>query len=140
MVTGEAAAGRSDSDDTSESEDNAGSLYAADSSASAGSLEGLIGLCTEAFNVTDREGFSAAAVAQGVAGAEAAAQGTTAVDAARWGCGHVVLAVGPERGWTEEELLLLRRRGFAVVGMGPRALSSPTAVVAGVSIVQEALR
>eukprot|EP00892_Ulva_mutabilis_P001896 jgi/Ulvmu1/11707/UM008_0118.1 len=142
MVPASGAA--SSAEDSQEGGDSEGSgdepgrlcAAAAEASADAAALEGFIGLCTEAFNVSDREGFSAAAAAQGVAGA----QGTTAVDASRWGCGHVVLAVGPERGWTEAELLLLQRRGFAVVGMGPRALSSPTAVVAAVSIVQEALR
>ena len=121
----------------------AGSLYIAPElrgSADTASLEGFIGLCTEAFNVTDREEFGAAAAAWGAAGEEAAAQGTSAVDASRWGCGHVVLAVGPERGWTAAELRLLQRRGFAAAAMGARVLSSPTAVVAAVSVVQEVLR
>lgn len=132
------------SDSAEETGDEEASMFAAGARSGAAdstSLEGFIGLCTEAFNVTDREAFGSAAAAQAAAGAAVeVAQGTTAVDASQWGCGHVVLAVGPERGWTDEELGLLRRRGFAVAGMGARALSSTTAVVSAVSIVQEALR
>jgi 16S rRNA U1498 N3-methylase RsmE len=66
--------------------------------------------------------------------------GTTRLDASKWGLGRVVLAIGAERGWTDTELAILDSAGFARVGMGQRTLSSPVAVMAAISICQEALR
>lgn len=48
----------------------------------------------------------------------------------------VVLAVGPERGWSAAERDLLRGRGFTLAHLGPRVLRSETACVAAVSIVR----
>lgn len=62
------------------------------------------------------------------------------MDASKWGLGRVVLAIGPERGWTDAELKCLKEAGFSAVGMGPRTLSSPVAVLSALSICQEALR
>ncbi|HZT81857.1 MAG TPA: RsmE family RNA methyltransferase [Gemmataceae bacterium] len=48
------------------------------------------------------------------------------------GCGSVgvALAVGPEGGFTEEEVALARRHGWRVVGLGPRLLRVETAAIA----------
>ena len=69
-----------------------------------------------------------------------AAVGTTSVVGKEWGRGHVVVAVGPERGWSDNEIALLASRGYVATHMGSRTLSSPTAVVSSIAIVQEALR
>ena len=53
---------------------------------------------------------------------------------------RVLLAVGPEGGWVPFELGLLRARGFALVGMGPRTLRADTACIALLSLVAERLR
>ncbi len=52
---------------------------------------------------------------------------------------RVLLAVGPEGGWTEFEKGLLRKHGFAPVGMGARTLRSDTACLALLALVHEAL-
>ena len=44
--------------------------------------------------------------------------------------GRLLLAVGPEGGWTDEELALLEEKGFARYSLGPRILRTDTAVVA----------
>jgi 16S rRNA (uracil1498-N3)-methyltransferase len=44
--------------------------------------------------------------------------------------GGVVVAVGPEGGFTDEEITLARARGWRVVGLGPRVLRVETAAVA----------
>lgn len=51
-----------------------------------------------------------------------------------------VLAIGPEGGWTDEEVDLLVGEDFAVAGMGERVLRSETAVVVGLGLVHEGLR
>lgn len=43
---------------------------------------------------------------------------------------RVLLAIGPEGGWTAYELEMFRSRGFTVVGLGPRILRTDTACVA----------
>ncbi len=43
---------------------------------------------------------------------------------------RVLLAVGPEGGWTPYELELLGRHGFTAVGMGARTLRTDTACIA----------
>lgn len=53
--------------------------------------------------------------------------------------GRVLIAVGPEGGWWEEELDLLASYDFVQVGLGPRVLTTTTAVIALVSCVQQAL-
>lgn len=68
------------------------------------------------------------------------AVGTTAVSGKEWGRGHVVVCVGPERGWSEREIAMLESGGYVGARMGSRILSSSTAVVSAVAIVQEALR
>jgi RsmE family RNA methyltransferase len=53
---------------------------------------------------------------------------------------RVLLALGPEGGWTDYERDLLERHGFVGVGLGPRTLRSDVAVVALLALVHEALR
>lgn len=62
------------------------------------------------------------------------------LDAVRAGPGRVVLALGPEGGWTPFERDLLEKNGFAGVGLGPRTLRSDTAAIALVALAHEALR
>ena len=42
----------------------------------------------------------------------------------------LVLAVGPEGGWTDEEVALLEQRGFVRHSLGPRILRTDTATIA----------
>jgi len=43
--------------------------------------------------------------------------------------------VGPEGGFTDDELALAERRGVERVGLGPRVLRAETAAVAALAIV-----
>jgi 16S rRNA (uracil1498-N3)-methyltransferase len=45
------------------------------------------------------------------------------------------LAVGPEGGFAEEEVALLKERGFAPVSLGRRILRAETAAIALLAIV-----
>ncbi len=40
-----------------------------------------------------------------------------------------VLAVGPEGGWTDEEVAMMKAHGFAQMSLGPRILRTDTAVI-----------
>jgi RsmE family RNA methyltransferase len=51
----------------------------------------------------------------------------------------IVLAVGPERGWSDRERQLLRSRGFHLVHLGARVLRVETACVAAISVVRAKL-
>ncbi|HVS78003.1 MAG TPA: RsmE family RNA methyltransferase [Steroidobacteraceae bacterium] len=51
----------------------------------------------------------------------------------------LVLALGPERGWSTEERDRLRARNFAFAHLGPRVLRTETAVVAAVTLVKASL-
>ncbi len=51
----------------------------------------------------------------------------------------VVLALGPERGWSAAERDLLRSAGFGFAHLGPRVLRAETAAVAAVAIVKSRL-
>ncbi|MES1167264.1 MAG: RsmE family RNA methyltransferase, partial [Pseudomonadota bacterium] len=51
----------------------------------------------------------------------------------------VVVAVGPERGWSARERELLRARGFTIAHLGPRVLRTETACVAAVALVKAKL-
>ena len=51
----------------------------------------------------------------------------------------VLVAVGPERGWSPQERELLRASGFQFVHMGERVLRVETAVVAALSLVRARL-
>ncbi len=50
--------------------------------------------------------------------------------------GKVLLLVGPEGGFCEEEISAAKGKGFITVGLGPRILRSETAGVAMLSILQ----
>jgi len=52
----------------------------------------------------------------------------------------VVLAVGSERGWTENERELFRENGFALAHLGDRPLRTETAAIASISIVSAQMR
>ena len=56
------------------------------------------------------------------------------------GDGRVLLAVGPEGGWTGYELDLLGAHGFTCVGLGERTLRSDTACVALLTMAHELTR
>ncbi len=49
------------------------------------------------------------------------------------------VAVGPEGGWTEEELSLFRTEGWIAVSLGPRILRAETAAIAALAIVGSVL-
>ena len=51
----------------------------------------------------------------------------------------VVLAFGPERGWSAAERDLLRAQGFALAHLGPRVLRTETAVIAALAVVRAKL-
>jgi len=55
------------------------------------------------------------------------------------GPGRVLLAMGPEGGWTAFELDLLAAHGFTPVSLGVRTLRSDTAAVALLTLVHDAL-
>lgn len=52
---------------------------------------------------------------------------------------NVVLAFGPEGGWTDEEVAAARSHGFAEISLGHNILRTETAVVAALAVVQIAL-
>lgn len=52
----------------------------------------------------------------------------------------VVLTIGPEGGWTDNELQGLEEVGFIRVGLGDRVLRSETAVVVALGLAHEGLR
>jgi RsmE family RNA methyltransferase len=49
----------------------------------------------------------------------------------------VVLAIGPERGWSDRERGMLEESGFLRLSMGGRALRTETACVAAVAVALE---
>jgi 16S rRNA (uracil1498-N3)-methyltransferase len=54
--------------------------------------------------------------------------------------GEVLLAVGPEGGWTEEELELFRKHDWLSASLGPTILRAETAAIAATAITVSALR
>ena len=52
--------------------------------------------------------------------------------------GRLVLAVGPEGGWTDAEVALLEAKGFARRSLGPRILRTDTATVALLALLAPA--
>jgi RsmE family RNA methyltransferase len=53
---------------------------------------------------------------------------------------RVLLAVGPEGGWSEFEQRLMQAHGFAAFGAGSRTLRTDTACIALMAVIQNALR
>ena len=56
--------------------------------------------------------------------------GVAAASAPSHGTGRVLVAIGPEGGWTDGEVALLESHGFSRLSLGPRILRTDTAVVA----------
>jgi len=56
------------------------------------------------------------------------------------GEGPVLLAVGPEGGWSDFERGLLAAHRFQPVGMGPRTLRSDTACIALLALIHEGMK
>lgn len=52
---------------------------------------------------------------------------------------RIVVLVGPEGGWDDEELQMAREKGFQPVTIGERILRAETAALAAISIVQSRL-
>ena len=53
--------------------------------------------------------------------------------------GRILLAVGPEGGWTDFERGLFARAGFETIGLGPRTLRTDTACIALLALTHAAL-
>jgi len=53
---------------------------------------------------------------------------------------RILLAVGPEGGWTPYELKLFEQHGFKTVGIGKRILRTDTACIGIISLLAESLR
>ena len=53
---------------------------------------------------------------------------------------RVLLAIGPEGGWTTYEIEMLQERGFERFGMGNRILRTDTACVAAISVINSLFR
>ena len=47
-----------------------------------------------------------------------------------------IICIGPEGGWTEEEIEFAAKSGCGVFGLGPRVLRAETAAIAAISIFQ----
>ena len=56
------------------------------------------------------------------------------VVAANQNASEVLLAIGPEGGWTQDELELLQKGGWISVSLGPTILRAETAAIAAVAI------
>lgn len=54
-------------------------------------------------------------------------------------CERVLIAIGPEGGWTEQELLAFKSASFEQVSMGPRTLTTESAAVVLVALATEAM-
>lgn len=52
---------------------------------------------------------------------------------------NVLLAVGPERGWSNDEREMFRQRGFQLAHLGTRVLRTETAVLAAVTLARSKL-
>ena len=58
------------------------------------------------------------------------ADGGGAANGAQSGAGRLLLAIGPEGGWTDEEVALLEAKGFERYSLGRRILRTDTATIA----------
>ena len=52
---------------------------------------------------------------------------------------NVVLAIGPERGWTDDEATAFLHAGFRLASLGPGILRSDTAAISAVALARDAL-
>ena len=55
------------------------------------------------------------------------------------GSGSVALAIGPEGGWTSDELAAFEKAGWVTASLGPTILRAETAAIAGVAIAAAVL-
>jgi 16S rRNA (uracil1498-N3)-methyltransferase len=67
---------------------------------------------------------------------EHATEGLRAVLAGRAAPRSVLVAIGPEGSWSEQEVQRARQAGFAVVRFGPRILRTDTAGLAALAVLQ----
>jgi len=51
--------------------------------------------------------------------------------------GRLLIAVGPEGGWTDEEVALLEEKGFRRFSLGPRILRTDTAVISLLAVFMQ---
>ena len=51
----------------------------------------------------------------------------------------MIALVGPEGGWSGDELNLLSERGAKAVTLGPRILRTETAAIVAIALIQHAL-
>ena len=58
------------------------------------------------------------------------AEGTKGAEGSKGTAGAPLLAIGPEGGWTDDEVELLESKGFRRYSLGPRILRTDTAVIA----------
>ena len=58
------------------------------------------------------------------------AEGTKGAEGEKGTAGAPLLAIGPEGGWTDDEVELLESKGFRRYSLGPRILRTDTAVIA----------
>ena len=49
---------------------------------------------------------------------------------------HVTLLIGPEGGFSPDEVLMAKQSGFVSVLLGPRVLRTETAAIAGITALQ----
>jgi len=61
------------------------------------------------------------------------------LSAALAGASDVALAIGPEGGWTPEEMVLFTENGWRSVTLGPRILRAETAAIAGLAVCASVL-
>ena len=52
---------------------------------------------------------------------------------------HVVALIGPEGGWSDDEIELLQQLGCKPVTLGPRVLRTETAALAAITLIQHAV-
>ena len=67
---------------------------------------------------------------------EHAAQGLREVIDGRAAPRSVLVAIGPEGSWSEQEVQRARQAGFAVARFGPRILRTDTAGIAALAVLQ----
>jgi len=51
----------------------------------------------------------------------------------------ILLAIGPERGWTDDEVELFQTQGFYLGSLGTPVLKTETAVIAGIALARDVL-
>ena len=50
--------------------------------------------------------------------------------------GYTIICIGPEGGWTEDEIKFVEKSGFGAFGLGSRILRAETAAIAALSLFQ----